>query len=191
MNGPISAIDQVLMSIDELLAGQDDKIILPLTTLNTATTTLVDKNAKIVTRLMEKILKHLDKATTKNLDALDSVYTSVLAGLDDWQFNVNFLLSQLAAKGGFTEAGEPLEAALDKNITDAAQLTYTGTLVLAIHELKPFLIDLIEVLREIRDRMPPQSIRVVGEKPAEAPTEGPDAGSEWITEDFEEAPLSW
>ncbi len=48
-----SATQQVLESIDELLAGQDDQLIMPMTTLNQATAAIVDKNAKIITKMQD------------------------------------------------------------------------------------------------------------------------------------------
>jgi hypothetical protein len=163
-----SAAEQVLMSIDELLVANDDKLVVPMTTLNKATSSVFQKNTKIITQLQQKILKAADLETTKHLDALDGVYTTVLQGLDTWQFDVNFLLTQLAAKGGFTEAGQSLEHALEKELSEAPQLAYQGTLVLAVAEAIPYLNQLIEVLREIRDRMPPNAMRVAGEVPAKS-----------------------
>lgn len=187
-----SAADQVLMSIDELLAGQDDKLILPMSTLNKATSTIFQKNTKIITQLQEKIIKAADRATTLHLDALDGVLTTVLQGLDTWQFDVHFLLTQLAAKGGFTEAGEPLEAALQAELADASKLAYQGTLVLAVAEAIPYLNQLIEVLREIRDRMPPIATRIAGEPPARyQPTDEP-ANEPPPAEALEsESPMNW
>jgi hypothetical protein len=167
----LSAADQVLQAIDALLVEQDDKLVLPMTTLNSATSTIFQKNQKVITALQNKVLKAADLATTQSLDALDSVYTTLLQGLDTWQYDSNFLLTQLAAKGGFTEAGEPLHAALQKELAEAPQLAYGGTLVLAIAEAVPYLDQLIEVLREIRDRMPPQAMRVFGTQPAKSAQE--------------------
>lgn len=161
-----SATQQVLESIDELLAGQDDALILPMTTLNQATATVFAKNNKIITRMQDKILRAADKATTLHLDALDGVFTRVLEGLDTWQFDMNFLLTQLAAKGGFTKAGEPLEAALQAELASAPKLAYEGTLVLAVAEAIPYFEQLIHVLREIRDRLPAAEVRLPDEVPS-------------------------
>jgi hypothetical protein len=166
-----SAEQQVLESIDELLAGQDDSLVMPMTTLNQATAKVVDQNAKIITRLQEKVIKAADRDTTRQLDQLDGVYTRVLEGLNLWQEDANFLLTQLAAKGGFTKAGEPLEAALQKEVTEAPQLAYAGTLVLAVKEAIPFFEQLIEVLREIRDRLPGVATDLRGEPPAKYPAD--------------------
>lgn len=193
-----SAEQQVLESIDELLAGQDDQLIMPMNVLNQATAKIVEKNAKIITRMQDKLLRVADKQTTRSMDHLDGVFTRVMGGLDSWQFDMNFLLTQLAAKGGFTKAGEPLEAALMQEATRAPDLAYGATLVLAVKEAIPFFTQLIEVLREIRDRMSPQAIKIAGETPAEEPeveaeaqtdeaTEGPveDDDYEWIDEPHE------
>lgn len=163
-----SAAQQALMNIDEALVEQDDKLILPMNTLNKATSSIFQKNTQIITKMQEKIIKAADRETTTALDHLDGVYTTVLQGLDTWQFDVNFLLTQLAAKGGFTEAGQSLEHALQKTLAEAPQLAYQGTLVLAVKEAIPYMEQLIEVLREIRDRMPPNAMRVAGERAAES-----------------------
>lgn len=174
-----SAAETVLESIEVLLAGQDDRLVMPLTTLNKATADLVGKNAKIVTRMQEKILRDAARNLTHHDNALDAVSTRVLAGLDNWQYDAQFLLTQLAAKGGFTKIGEPLEAALEAEVLKAPELAYVGTLVLAVKEAVPYFVQLIEVLREIRDRMPPLALHLQGEARSTAGTEG-EAGTEPI-----------
>jgi hypothetical protein len=170
--------EQLLESIDTLQAANADALVLPMTTVNQAIASLIDKNSTLIGKLQTKILRKLDHATTKNLDHLDGIYTRLLAGLDAYQFDADHLLQLLAAKGGAIKAGAPLETALVEEILKAPELAYGATLVLSVREAIPIFHELIEVLREIRDRMPPQAVRIKGEiAPASEPDE-PEADTE-------------
>lgn len=161
-----SAEQVVLESIDELLCSQDDSLVLPMTKLDKAVSDIVVKHAKTVATFQDKILRAASRHTTKAVDQLDGVYTRLLQGLDAWQYDMHFLLQQLAAKGGVIKVGDPLETALIEEATRAPELLYGGTLVLSVKEAVGHLDDLIEVLREIRDRMPPRALRLRGEPPS-------------------------
>lgn len=144
---------ELLDSIDFLQGANNDALMIPLSTVNQAVVDVVDKNSALIGKLQGKILRKLDHATTKNLDALDGVYTRLLAGLDAYQYDAHYLLQQLAVKGGITQAGQPLETALLEQVTRAPELAYGATLVLAVKEAIPFFEQLIQVLREIRDKL--------------------------------------
>lgn len=188
---PKSAEQQVLESIDELLCGQDDALVLPMNSLNQGVAKVFENHAKIITKMQDRLLRAADKEAVRNIDKIDGVFTRLLQGLDGWQFDAHFLLTQLAAKGGMAKVGDPLEAALIKEITEAPQLAYAGTLVLAVKEAVPYLDQLIEVLREIRDRMPPKAIHVRGEVPALAPTDEPDAETQEALPEIDEPSIEW
>lgn len=190
--------EQILESIDTLQAANADALVLPMSNINQAIVSLVDKNSTLIGKLQTKILRKLDHATTKNLDHLDGVYTRLLAGLDAYQFDADHLLQLLASKGSFIKAGQPLETALIEEVTKAPEIAYAGTLVLAVKEAVPYLNLLIEVLREIRDRMPPLSIRIKGETPPASEPDEPegdtdeepaqiaaDEPTEWLDEPIE------
>lgn len=164
-----SAEQQVLSSIDELLSSQENSLVIPYSALNAAVADIVSKNTKVISKLIDKIVRHADREQTVLGDALDAIQTTVLNGLDAYIYDQEYLLSQLAAKGGLTKAGDPLTQALLTETTQAGQLAYQGTLVLAVKEAIPFFTQLIEVLREIRDRMPELPLRTQGETPADAP----------------------
>lgn len=182
----------LLDSIDYLQGANSDALMIPMTTLNEAITAIVDKNSGIIAKMQGKLLRKIDHASTKQLDALDGVYTRLLQGLDAYQFDAHHLLEQLAVKGGFTQVGQPLETALLKEVTEAPQLAYAGTLVLAVKEAVPYLEQLIEVLREIRDRMPPLSIRVKGETPPASEQDEPKADDQAEPEQLDQdEPTEW
>lgn len=170
--------EQILESIDNLQAANADALVLPMSTVNKTIADLVDKNSTLIGKLQTKILRKLDHATTKNLDHLDGVYTRLLAGLDAYQFDANHLLQLLASKGSFIKTGEPLETALIEEVTKAPELAYGATMVLEISRLAPYFQELVEVLREIRDRMPPLSIRVKGETPPASEPNEPEADTD-------------
>jgi hypothetical protein len=158
-----SAEQQLLDAIDEMQALSEAGMSIIFTRTNQAIADLVKKNDKIVVGLQGKILKQLAKDQVESDNHIDRLSTLVLSGLDDQQFSSHMLLTQLAHKGGFTKAGYPLESALLQSEVQAPSLAYLGTLLLALGDLKPFAAQLIEVLREIRDRMPGVPTELRGE----------------------------
>jgi hypothetical protein len=158
-----TAEQQILDSLDQLLAESEDSLDVPASTLNQAVSDVVTEQAKSLKRLTEKILRSADREAVKADDALNAINTGLLGGIDAWMNENHYLLSQMAAKGGLQAIGAPLETALETATTAAPQLEYLGTLVLAVKEAIPYFEQLIEVLREIRDRMPNTPVRVPGE----------------------------
>jgi hypothetical protein len=129
-----SAEQQLLESIDELLVAQDNDLIIPYTKVNQEVTDQVTRNSKILVKMTDKILRSLDKEQTNLGDSLNAVQTRVLQGIDNWLQDQELYLQNLAVKGGEIEAGQPLEAALAKETTEAGETAYLGTLVLAVKE---------------------------------------------------------
>lgn len=151
-----SAEQTVLESIDQLLAQQDHELSIPFSTLNQAVTDVVTRNGKVITKLTDRVLRDADKHLTRAGDVLDAVQTTVLQGLDAYHWDQEYLLTQLASKGGLIEAGDPLTKALVEQAVNAPELAYAGTLVLAVKEAIPWLERLTESLDGIRRRLPVQ-----------------------------------
>lgn len=183
-----SAAEQVLRSIDELLTEQDNTMIIPMTQVSNTVKEVVEKNAKLITRMQGKILRGLNTTTTHHLDMLDGVHTRILGGLDAWQSDVHYMLTQLASKSNSIQTGQRLEDMLIHEAEKAPELAYAGTLVLAVKEAIPYFEQLIEVLREIRDRMPGSPVSFPGEKAA-ADEDETIVDYDALIED--EAPITW
>ncbi len=158
---PQSAAEQALAAIDSLLAEQDDALSGPMQALHEATYNSFTTNNQVLTKITQKITRAGDQYTTQVLNAIDSVFTTINNYMETSQFDVHFLLTQLAAKAGFTEPGQQLESALEET-TEAKELSYGPTMTLDCRGIGQWFEDLIEVLREIRDRMQPTPLHIHG-----------------------------
>lgn len=166
-----SAEQQLLESLDQMLVEQSNNIVIPLSKINQGIANTVTSNAKTVNKLIGKVLKQIARETVNGSDAIDGVNTRVLQGLDQWLLNQEFLLQSLAQKSGDIAIGDPLTSLLSQSTTETPQVTYAGTLVLELSKLEPLARQLIEVLREIRDRMPFRPEASAGEPASRAPAE--------------------
>jgi hypothetical protein len=155
---------QLLEGIHALLVENEASISLPLNKLNSGIAQLTEENSKIITRLMGKILRSISLRTRENDDALDTLGVHILAPLQTWEQENNLLLTQLAAKTGLTQPGDPLESALLNQVADAPELAYSATLLLAIREAMPMFQRIADALEEIRDRLPATPVRIAGEE---------------------------
>ncbi len=154
---------QLLHSIETLLADAENQIALPLTRINQGIAKLSAQNSKTITPIMNRLLRSIEQFAVDNDNAIDALGLAILQPLQDWQAENNLLLTQLAAGAGLTQPGDPLEAALLAQVADEPELAYSATLLLAIRDALPYLGQLIEVLREIRDRMPSPPVEFPGE----------------------------
>jgi hypothetical protein len=157
---------QLLDSISTLLADAENNITLPMTAINQGIAQLSVQNAKALTKIQGALIKSIEQHAVTNDNAIDQLGMAILAPMQGWQEENNLLLTQLAASAGLTQPGDPLEAALVAQVADEPELAYSATLLIALRDALPHLAELVEVLREIRDRMPPTAIRNVGEQPA-------------------------
>lgn len=167
-----TAEQQLLQAIEEMLVGEESAIAIPLTKMNQGIAQLSEENSKLITRMQGKILKSLARHVTAEDNDLELLSTVILNGLQQWQNENHLLLTQLAAKAGFTNAGDELEAALIQQVAEAPELAYSATLLLAIRDAFPYAERLIRVLEEIRDRMGGASVQLPGELPDNAKQAG-------------------
>lgn len=179
----------MLDQIDAMQDAQDAALVLPLTALNQSTVDAVGAAQKSVNKLLSRILQRIDRETTTSLDALDGLFTTTSAAINQYLMENEFLVGQLAVKGGLIEVGNSLESALQDEAEQAPQLLYASTLYQALEDLKPMLRDILEVWREIRDRMPPLALHVAGERPAQEPSNEPDADTDVATLAGDPGPL--
>jgi len=162
---------QLLDSIETLLADGTNSISLPMTAINQGIAALSATSAKTITSIQGKLIKSIQAHAVANDNDIDRFGMIILQPLQDWQSENNLLLTQLAAHAGLTQPGDSLEAALVQEVAEAPELAYSATLLIALRDALPYLGKLVEVLREIRDRMPGQPMRFAGEPLAEAPAE--------------------
>lgn len=155
---------EVLESIDGALGLAEENLSVPMSKINEAVSAVVTSNAKAIKRLTEKILKAADKNSVAASNQLDAVYSNLLGGIDSWLGNARFLLTQLAAKGGLAEIGQPLETALEQSATNAAGIEYMGTLVLAVKEAIPWFDRIALALERIADKINPLELDSVNGK---------------------------
>ena len=147
-----NAEEQFLAALETLLATQESNVSLPLTTLNKSITDAVSVNAKLIRKVQGRILKALDKPVVGVSNELDRIGTVLLEPLQAWADNTQLLLTQLSAKTGLTQVGDPLEQALVEQVTEAPELAYSASLLLALREWTPYLARIASALEEIRDR---------------------------------------
>lgn len=163
---PQSAEAAAMAAIDLILTEQDDALSGPMQALVSAVANSTTKDEKSLNKISNKVMQAADMHSTLALNSLDQSFTAINRAMEQWQFDMHFLLTQLAAKAGLTQPGEQLESALTTTDEQMLSTSYGQSLILNCKMLVPFFDDLIEVLREIRDRMPPIPLHVSGEPPA-------------------------
>lgn len=178
-----TAANAALMNaIQTLLEDEEDQVALPMTQLNQYIAQLSLDSSKTITSIGNKIIKSIAMQNVANENDIDALGTAILAPLYDWQAQNNLLLTQLSAGVGLTQPGDPLESALLNQTAEAPELAYSATLLLALREAMGRFDGLVEVLREIRDRMPGLPMSVRGETRESGPTisEPAPAQYEWV-----------
>ena len=161
-----AAASAALQSIDQFIGENHEGLSVPMTTLNQAISNLIEGNGKAIKGLTSRVVKAIDRHVVTNDEQVDSALTTLLQGIDAWLSSQEYALTLMSSKGGLLEIGEPLAAVLAEDAAQGKQLAYQGTLVLSIREAEGKIDELIEVLREIRDRMPGQPVQWPGETPA-------------------------
>lgn len=164
----LTAEEQVLKAVAESFAESEDDLAGPIKKLLAHVQDEILQNEKCCTRLKTKFTKFLNKAQAEcgnDLSAcLSHLASNLYLGIED----DDAILTQLAVKGGLLQVGQDL-GTLDEEIEKVEdKLEYGGTLVLAIKEAIPFFNELIQVLREIRDRIPGMPFVAPGETEPES-----------------------
>ena len=155
----VSRGSTALQSIDQFIGENHEGLSVPMTTLNQAISNLIEGNGKAIKGLTSRVVKAIDRHVVTNDEQVDSALTTLLQGIDAWLSSQEYALTLMSSKGGLLEIGEPLAAVLAEDAAQGKQLAYQGTLVLSIREAEGKIDELIEVLREIRDRMPGQPVQ--------------------------------
>jgi hypothetical protein len=167
----LAAEDQALEGLESLLSLSESDLSAPIRTLIGA----VEAELKLAFACVEKRTKKL-KAALGRTDAqagnaLDQVVTRAKSHIQQHVTTNEIVLNQLAVKGGVIQVGDSLDDWTNPPSEPEPVVQWGGTLVLSVREAIPHLDQLIEVLKEIRDRLPGLAFELKGEVPS---TERPE-----------------
>jgi hypothetical protein len=153
----------LLDAINTLTATHADSVTIPYSVLNQGIADLVAANGATIAKVSKVLTRKLDQAVTDNDNGLELVGTVILQGINAYLTENDLLLNHLAASAGILKPGDPLESVLLNQVAEAPELAYSATLLIALRDALPIGRQIVEVLREIRDRLPPSAIRLAGE----------------------------
>jgi len=127
---------------------------------------------KTCLKCQNKVKSCITKSQTNQANQIDSVLTKINSWINQNQLMHDWTLAGIAVKAGVIEPGQGVDD-VRWDIEPAASLgpEYGGTLVLSCRELITTIEPLLEVLREIRDRMGGVPTSIPGETPANAPAD--------------------
>lgn len=166
---------KLLESLEELLCTSDGLIFNVGSKLESCIETFACNCEKQVNKICSKLKRICDKLATEAGNVLDYELTKIKVFIDGLLENNEFLLMQIAIKCGAIKIGQTLCDATKESVKEAVDPKYCGCLVLSIKEAVPYIEKLLEILMEIRDRLPPISV----ELPQETDDAEPDsAGSD-------------
>jgi hypothetical protein len=163
----VTSDQQLLAAINALLADNEEQIQLPLTAIALSAAQLSQQTSGAVTRLGNAITKHIALGIVDNANGLDFLSTAILQPLYDWQTENDLLLNHLAASAGLIQPGDPLVNALMDQAAQEPELAYSAIMAVAIHDLRDVARQIVEVLREMRDRMPGAPVAIPTEQQAD------------------------
>src|SRR6202044_3810740 len=106
-----------------------------------------------------KILKQLGTHSVEIDNLLDPSATAILQSLNTATAEIEWLLQSAAVKGGMLGVGDRLTPEAIAQMGAVPEQMLGSTLVLQLGELRPVLLAIVEVLGEIRDRMPALPVR--------------------------------
>jgi hypothetical protein len=181
----------LLENIKTVLVDNEQSISLVLSTLNKGIAQMVRDNQQQVNKVAGKVLGWLTKVTTANANALDPVATAILQRIIDYSQQNEFLLTQIAAAAGLTQPGDPLEAALIDRATEAPEIAYSASLLIALREAMAPIERIAVALERIADAQGAASasdeseIESADETAVEAAAAAPTAIEDWPAENLE------
>jgi hypothetical protein len=117
----------------------------------------------------KKINSYISRQSATQGNTIDALLTQILQWVDTNQVSQEWTLGQVAAKAGVINPGEGI-ATINWNYEPQAETCDVDRKILWLdcEKLAPCLAPLIEVLREIRDRMGYAPALIPGEPPAKA-----------------------
>jgi hypothetical protein len=151
--------------LTDLETEQDLHLSGPMAAIASQVAQVATQNQRLVTQLQGSILKVLDKGEVSAANLADEAATTVLNALGGYQENLDWTMQQLLTEAGFGPDGLPLEEALLQGITQAPELVIASESVRMLDAIGRGLYAAVEVLKEIRDRLPSLAVRLPGELP--------------------------
>ena len=140
----------------------------------------LDNQQKVIAKVQSKLRGKITAAQTRDANALDSIFTGLVRWIDNGLSNSEWTLTGIGTKAGVVQPGQAIDQ-VDWQPDPGQSLgpEYGGTLVLSCRELGPALEPLLEVLREIRDRIGGAPVVVAGESP-ETVVVAKDSWPDWV-----------
>jgi hypothetical protein len=167
MDAQSQAAYDLINAVNDGLDENDSFTSSLVQSLQNHVTTTVAANQKTAQKIANKVSGSITKWQTQQANNLDSVATSIVNWLNGHVGNNEWQLHGLAVKGNLIGADGSLDTVVfgpdDAATTDTS---VSNTLLIDMAGLTVVLSPLIEVLREIRDRMPPQSFQLPKEPAA-------------------------
>lgn len=168
----LTAEEQALEGLESLLSQAEADLAGPIQTLIACVQSEIASNEQHLEKCRRKLKAVLGRNVAQADNSLDAVTTKVTGQCQGHVTTNEITLNQLAVKGGVIQVGDSLDDWVNPPCEPEPVIQWGGTLVLSVREAIPHLDQLIEVLKEIRDRLPGQPVEQPGELPAaELPSE--------------------
>jgi hypothetical protein len=158
----------LMNAINSVFEDNEENITLPMTAVNEGIAALSKQTSSAIVKLGNTIVKSIVQGSVDNDNAIESLGTAILQPLYDWQAENDLLLNHLASAAGLIQPGDPLTQALVTQATEQPELALSAVLLLALQQQTNSMTALVEVLREIRDRLPGVPAEFAGESKAKA-----------------------
>lgn len=169
-----SAIVDLGIAIEDGLYECDQMCFAIIDKLTNHLCEAVKDQDKAVNKIARKISGFIGRELAKQSNGIDQVATKLLAWIGGCAASNEWTLTGIAVKAGILGAGDSLDSVVwDQEPATSLGPEYGGTLVLDCRGLADQLAPLLEVLREIRDRMPALAITLPGETPELPPVADP------------------
>lgn len=163
----LTAEEQALKGLLSSLAESEADLSGPIKTLLAHVKDEIDADTRCIQKLSNKLKSGLTKSQAKSGNTLESIISAIVGFLFRSLADSESNLLQLCVKCGLIKIGQTLDDVVALEDEPEQRHDWGGTLVLSVKEAVPYFEQLIEVLREIRDRLPGQPIEYKGEVPAE------------------------
>lgn len=155
-------LQAALETLSDEIAG---KLQLPATAIGDVLSGQYERAMKGIRTVQGKILKQLGTHSVEIDNLLDPSATAILQSLNTATAEIEWLLQSAAVKGGMLGVGDRLTPEAIAQMGAVPEQMLGSTLVLQLGELRPVLLAIVEVLGEIRDRMPALPVRLPDETP--------------------------
>jgi len=136
-------------------------------TLDTACSECLSDSDVTLSKIKRKLLQSIGRNLANNENNLEQTCTAITQALTDGITTNEIEIQQIAAKSGAIPVGADLTDLLEIPTGYTMQAPVTGTFILDARNFGPFCQSLIDVLREIRDRLPGMAVELPGEEQSE------------------------